>query len=152
MLLQRDPERVCGVGECGGAVPVLGVELGDYVVGGCRVHRRRTRCQRIAAIRHRRQWLVVDIDQRGGILGDVARLRHHHGDRFSGEAHLLFRDDDRLRRLGELPGLVVGRDVVRREHGLEVVMGEHRVHPGMFPRGTRVDRADHRVWMGAANE
>ena len=123
MLLERDPERVRSVGECGGAVPVLGVELGDHVVGGCRVHGRRTRGQRFAAIRHRRQRLVVDIDQRGGVLGDIARIRQHHGDRFSGEAHLLFRDDDRLRRFGELPGLVVGRDVVRREHGLEVVMG-----------------------------
>jgi hypothetical protein len=55
--------------------------------------------------RHRRQGLVVDVDELDGVLGDVGRLGDDRGDLLALEAHL-----------------------VRGEHGLRVA-GEGR-HPG----------------------
>ena len=81
-------EHMRGLGE--GRVDVAELDLvgGDDVGGELAADRR---CARFAALPHvgdERQELVVDRDQRGGVLGDVAVVREHHRHRLADIAHL----------------------------------------------------------------
>ena len=59
-------------------VAPLGMEYG--IAGGG---------HRLFEIDHRRQRIVLDLDQLAGVLGDIAALRHHGGDRLAHVAHLV---------------------------------------------------------------
>ena len=69
--------------------------------------------------------LVLDVDQPGGVAGQLARLGQHHRHRVALVAHLV----DGQRPLLELPGRL-GRDLEERHlaHLLGLFAGQHRVH------------------------
>ncbi len=47
---------------------------------------RRARLEPLRAIGDRRQRLEIDLDQRGGVLGEIAAVGHHDRDRLADEA------------------------------------------------------------------
>ena len=57
---------------------------------------RRARFEAGARIEHRRQRLGVDLDQRRGVLGDGAGLRHHQRDRLADVADFLVHERKRI--------------------------------------------------------
>ena len=85
----------------------------------------------------RRERLVVDVDQLGRVLGDVAVLGDDQRDGIADEADLAV-GERRARRLG-------ARRADRRvplllDSGVQVGGGEHEADPGQRARGRRVDR------------
>src|SRR5690606_16119397 len=103
----------------------------------------------------RRQFLVIDLDQLGGVLGLEIALGNDHGDVVADVAHLVLRQ----RRVGRFPhGVAVdvgdqpaagqAADLV----GLEVFAGEYRQHAGRRQCGTGVDAADAGVGVRRAQE
>ena len=113
---------------------------------------RRAGRERRAAVRHRRQRLVVDRDQRGGVLGDVARLRDHDRDRLADEGHLVLGEHERRDVRRQLRGAELQRQPFvgqkRREMSASVSTA---CTPGS--RGRRgVDAADGGMRVRAAHE
>jgi hypothetical protein len=93
---------------------------------------------------HRRQRLVVDVDQFEGVVGDVGVLGHHAGDLLALHPDLV----GRQHRLG------VARE---RRHPCQVVLGEQlagddRDHAGERLRRRGVDRIDPGVRQRAAQD
>ena len=97
----------------------------------------------------RGQRLVVDLDQLGRVLGEVAAVRDDQGDRVAGEPGLAVgeRRPRRVRHLVPGPGVPGLADVA-----VEVGGGEDGVHAGQRQRGRRVDRDDARPRVRAADE
>jgi hypothetical protein len=75
---------------------VAGLVKECLVVWVRRPHRRRARGQRGLGGGHRRQWLVIDLNQFGGVPGLVEGLGDDKGDRIADIAHNFLRED-RLR-------------------------------------------------------
>ena len=116
------------------------------------MHIRRSRGQGVPAIRSRRKWLDVEIDQADSIFGDIAAVGDHHGHRFADENDLLRREN-------------IGRDVrwkaVAGKLQRQAVCGQNRpqirqrvdgVHARVGPRGADVDRFDDAVSDRAAQK
>src|SRR3954471_15457176 len=136
-----------GVGE----VAVDLAERERALVGDVRaervVHERGALLQRLLGVDDGVEQLVLDLDQVGGVLGDVARLSEHGDD-----------------ALADVPDLVDGEAAPRRlvRRGAEVRhrvgdlgrlrAGDDREHAGQRLRPRRVDRRDLRVGVRAAHE
>ena len=93
-------------GKRGGGVAVGLAKLDEQIGRLAAMRERRARTQRRAAIANRRQHLVVDLDQRGRVLGDGPRPRDDDGDRLADEHDLV---------LGEDEGRNVGRQLLGAE-------------------------------------
>jgi hypothetical protein len=83
----------------------------------------------------RRPRRPVDVQQFGGVLGEVGIVGQHHGHRLAGEAHLVA-GQHRHRRGHELVPL----EHRPQERAAEVGRGEHRGDAGKLERGGGVDR------------
>jgi hypothetical protein len=112
------------------------------------VHARRARGACALQIGHRGQRLVVDVDQRGGVLGDVPVVGHDEGDDLTDVAdlvdrqrHLRPRVRQRRMRDQQRPGLVERAEI---GGGGDEMNARHPASP----RG--VDRTDARVRVRAA--
>jgi hypothetical protein len=97
---------------------------------------------------HRRDWVVADVDQSHGVLGDVAVLGHHEGDELANVADHVG---------GERPLRPrVAQAGVRDQEGrglvevAEVGGGEDQVHARQRAGPRRVDRADARMRVRGA--
>ena len=119
----------------------------EIAVGGRRAGR-----ERVAAIAHRRQHLVVDRDRRGGILGEIAAVGDDHGDRLADIADLAA--GERMLGAQRRDGGIGDRHRQRLgcEPARHVLRGEHRMDARHRVRGARIDRTDARVGMRAAHE
>ena len=106
---------------------------------------RRRRRARGLRIDHRFERLVVDAHQLGGVLGEVAALRHHQRDRLADIAHALDRQrpliDRRLQRDQERVGQLA-----------HVLAGDHRPHAVLRQRRGRVDADDLGVRVRRADD
>ena len=104
--------------------------------------------------RHRRQRFVLDVDQLGSILGDVAVDGDHDGDRLTDEPHLVVRQRPVLGALpsGERGVVADGRPVLRRvgsrEHGDDAIQRPRR-QTCRFRRSGRAPRPCGRTRRGA---
>ncbi len=109
------------------------------------VHERAALLARLERIEHDGQWLVVDLDQVAGVLGDVAVLGDHGRDALAVVAHLLDRDHVLDDRPGAERGQRIGAlgDVLARDHG---------DHAGQLLGGLGADREDLRVGVRAADD
>ena len=115
------------------AVRVVVPDLGRAVLGG------------VLEVDHRRQRLVVDLDQLGGVARLRQRLGDHEGDAVADEAHLVGNEQ-------RLEGAVaLGRaEILRhqmRGHGAELVgrgigAGQHQQHAGRGLGLRHVDALD----------
>ena len=116
------------------------------VVREALVKRGRVRVGRRVGVEHRRQFLVGDVDQPGGLLGGFQIRRRDRGHRLAHIAHLA--DRERGLVLDEGADLVVAdilardnrRDAVERERGGDVVARDPRMGVG-----ARHDHADQHV-------
>ncbi len=101
------------------------------------------------AIRDNRQFLDVDRDRLGSVLGCCCRLRYHDGDGFADIAHLADGDHRLLERPENLKLLLPqrnGRDVAdrgRRDDGM---------HAGPRQRGGGIDSVNAAMRHGAAHD
>ena len=113
---------------------------------------RRTGCQGRAAVRHRRQRLVVDRDQRGRVLGEIAGVRDDDRHRFADKRHLVLGEDE-LRDVGrQLRGAELQRDALLRQERREIGQREHRMDAGQLARCRGVDTADRGMRVRAAHK
>ena len=101
------------------------------------------RSQRFLEIDHRRQRLILDLDQIAGILGDIARFGGDRDDRFADMAHLVLRDAMLVhRRVG--PARQRAGDLRR------LGAGHDAQHAGQRFRLALIDTDDFRMGMRAA--
>ena len=102
------------------------------------------RGHRLDLSEHRGPFLVVDLDEPGGLLGDVWIRGEHQGHRLPDVAHLLD---------GEHRLVVERRAVVRIGHdGGHVLGGQHAMHARQGQGRLRIDPPDATVREGAAHD
>ena len=101
------------------------------------------RIDRLHHVGDRRQWLVVDLDERGCVFGDVARIGDDQRHRLADMADFSERDrallDRRIGEAGKEPGLL------RR-----LLAGDHGDNSGQRLGRALVDRPDARMRVRAA--
>ena len=151
--LQRD--HVLGVGERGvGRVLVAHHQREGDVVRRLVPDRGRAGLDRVLDIDHRRQRLVVDLDQFGGVLRLRQRFGDDEGDAFADGAHFVDGEDRQRRAETFRPAHVFGHRWRQRPElvGRDVGAGQHREHAvgglgfggvDALMRGMRVRRHDH---------
>ena len=131
------------VGIAGGAGTV-DAQVGAHVL----VDQRRPRLQGALEVDHRRQRLVVHLDQFQCVAGNVGVLGHHNGHRLT----LVLGDFGRHGKAAD--GLHVlqdsGQGQLRDTGGIEFGAGHHGDHARQAPRGGHVHAADACVGMGTA--
>ena len=116
------------------------------------MYRWRAVLKRFFAIRHNGQWIVIDLDQRGGILGDVARIGDDDGDGFAHMNHFAI---SQSRSVEILP---VGRAGQPHHEPLfykirsEIRECENGMDTGQGTRGLAVDIPDRCVCVRAAQK
>ena len=133
-------------------VTVGHVELGKEVVRRLAMHQGRAGGERRAAVRGRGQRLVVDVDERRCVFGNVAIIGHHDRHSLADMHHLVARE----RRTIQI--LLIARARQADDHELggevrhDVGAREDGVHARQRERGRLVDAADRSVRMRAAHE
>ena len=101
------------------------------------------RRHRLFEVDHRRQRIVRHLDQLAGVLGNVAALRHHGGDRLAHVAHLAH--GDAVLSRGRTREIRAGPGHLRR-----LGAGHDHEHAGQRLGLRLVDAHDAGVGMGAA--
>ena len=125
--------------------------LEDQVAVPAVMDDRRARLERRLGVADIGEFLVVDLDRFGGVLGHILVARDHGRQRIAMEAHLT----DRKRPMGRILGRHVGdHDRLRqgRDLILDVVTGDHRDNPGHGLGSARVDALDPGMGHLAAHE
>ena len=142
-----DGERDAGVGLLERTLGLAVGELADRdLVGlGVGMQERRRFFARGLRVDHRRERLVVDGNQLGRVLGQIAALGHHQRHRLAHIAHVL----DRERPLVDL-GLE--RDQERVAELAHVLAGDHRPDAVLCQRLSRVDADNLGVRVRRAND
>ena len=152
MLLEIDAGAMGCARECVGSVAIGLLELDQEIAGACAMGARRLRCERLPAVRDRRQRRVVDRNEGRGVLGDVARLRDHDRDGLPDKGHFVLGKNERGNIAREPRRAELQRQPLLREQRREIRKREHRVHAGVLPRGGGIDGADRGVGVRAAHE
>ena len=114
-------------------VPVAPEVLVALVGLPVRVDQRRVVGERGLDVAHGRQRLVLHLDRRGRLGGDLRRQRGDGGDDVALEAHVVPREQQAV------------LDEVAVQHVGDVLVGEDGEHARQRPRAGRVDREDPRV-------
>jgi hypothetical protein len=127
-------------------------EFRQQVTGTSAMDRRRSRGERLPAIRNRRQRRVVDHDERGGVLGDVARARDHHRHRFSDKGDFVPGENKRRDVGWKLRGAKLQRQPLLRQERSKIGEREYRMDAGDCARGARINAGDGGVGVGTADE
>jgi hypothetical protein len=134
---------------------VAGLEDMADVVGVLLPDARRARLHRVLGINHRRQFLIIDLDQHGGVLRCGERLRDDHRHRIADIAHFAAREArmrprEGRRAVGAFPrqGEPRRAELFRRD----IRLRENSEHAGRGLRGARVDGRDFRMRMRRAQE
>ena len=147
-----------GIGERAGGVAIAEPELGAEIVPALGMAHPGAVGQRVAAVRGGGQDFVVDFDRGGGVLGLVAGLGEHHGDRLAHETHFLVFQQTLLERLGDrrvghlerrLYVAQTGRQIGRRHHLEDPRHGFRRGAVDTADAGMRLGRADERRFQHA---
>ncbi len=152
VLLEVDAGAVRRAREGLGDVAIGLPELDEEIARPRAMGARRARGQRLPAIGDCRQRLVVDRDQRGGVLGEVARPRDHQRHRLADEGDLVLGQHERRDVGRQLRGAKLQRQPLLREQRRKLGEREHGVHAGMAPRRSGIDAADQGMGMRAAHE
>ena len=152
MLLELHADAARRARERVGDVAVRLPELGQQIAGAGGMDARCARREGLPAVRHRGQRLVVDGDQRGGVLGDVARLRDHHRHRLADKGDLVLGKDERRDIGRQLRRAKLQRKPLLRQQRRQIGEREHRMHAGISLRGPDVDAAEFGMRMRAAHE
>ena len=130
MLLEIDARAMRRARERVGDIAIGLPELGQQIARAGAMDARCARRERLPAVRHRRQRLVVDRDQRGGVLGDVARLRDHDRHRLADKGDLVLGQDERRDVGRKLRGAKLQRKPLLCEQRRKIGEREHGMHAG----------------------
>jgi hypothetical protein len=150
MLEQLLAKDMGGLRESGLGVPDIDRNDGGEIGRGVPMGERRPGLKRRDAIGRRRQRLVIHIDQRGRILGQIAAVGHYDGDRLAHKAGFVF--GEAIRHIG----LLDRRARHQERHGLplhrgrQIREGKDRVHARKRKRRALVEPADAGMGMRAA--
>ena len=139
-------------GEGGLRVAVAHVEFGKDIVFGIGMGERRSRPGGFFRIGGGGQNVVIDLDEGGGVFGDVAVVGNNHRDGFPDMADLLVGEN---RAVAKLPvGLArhTDRQPVRRQVRREVRHGQHGADAGLCAGDRRVDAFYQPMGNGASDE
>ena len=133
LLIELERDDVLGVGEGGvDRVLVAHHQPDRDIVGGLVPHRGRTGLDRVFDIDHRRQRLVVDLDELGGVLGLEQRFGDDKGDALAQGAHFADGEDRAQRAVALRSAHILRHD--RRESaktvGRDIRSGENGEHAG----------------------
>ena len=142
VLAERHGDPVRGGGKSGVDVAVADLVLRQQIVVEMAVRGRGPGRQRIAAVRHGGKGAVVDIDQRGGVLGCVSGLGDDRGHRFADMAHLFLRQNLAVENVTIGIARQRGDQTPGGEMRGEVGMGQHRRHARHGLCRLRVDAGD----------
>ena len=112
---------------------------------------------RVRRFDHRRQFLIVDLDQFRRVAGLVHGFGDDEGDRIADELHRTGSERRPVRFVDRRTVRPFERHQHRRQRGqsaqavgLPVVMGQHRQHAGCGPRRRTIDAGDAGMGMGRA--
>ena len=152
MLLETDAGAMGGAGERVGDVAVSLPELDQHVAGAGAMRARRPRCKRLPTVGYGRQWFVVDRDQGGRVLGEVARGRDHDRHRLADEGNLVLGKNERSNIGRQLRRAKLQRKPFLCEQWRKIREREHGVHAGASARSARVDGADRGMGVRTAHE
>ena len=152
MLPEIGVEHVRGLGEGGVGIAEIHLVGGHGVGVELLAHRWRTGRDRLAAIRDRRQEIVVDVDQRGGVLGDIAAVGDDDRDRLTNVRHLAVGEREAPHAVERRAGIGMPHHAALGHDRREVVEGEHGVHARQRQRGILHDAADRGMRVRAAHE
>ncbi len=159
VMIEPPPQRVRRAGQSGLDVALVDGELADDVGAQLLMDEGSTRPYRLLCVDDGRQRLQVDRDELGRVLGGVAALRHHHGDRLADVTHLVG-GKERLLRIVQLVahvGLPLGRQRElgirhRRQQLQKLGAAHHQGNAGRGGGGGRVHRPDAGVRHRTAHE
>ncbi len=152
MLLEIDAGATRRARECVRDVAVALLELDQEIARARAMGARRSRRERLPAVRNRRQRRVVDRNEGGGVLGDVARLRDHDRHGLADKGDFVLGKNERGDIAREPRRAKLQRQPLLREQRREIRKREHRVDALASPRGAGVDAADRGVGVRAAHE
>ena len=152
VLSQRDPHKMRGGGERRLDVAIADVVFGEQIVVEMAMRDRRARRDRIAAVGNRGERAVVDFDQLRRVLGGVAALGDHHGDRLPDMANLVLRQDLPIQDMAVRGARQRGDQPPGGEMRRDLGMAQHRFHPRHRRRRRHVDACDFGMGEGAADE
>ena len=141
-----------GIGERGGGVAIAELELGAEIVPALGMAQPRAGGQRVAAVRRGGQDFVVDFDRGGGVLGLVAGLGEHHGDRLANETDFLVLQQTLLERLGDRRVGHLERRPDVAQPGRQIGRGDDFEDPRHGFRRGGVDTPDAGMRLGRADE
>ena len=110
------------------------------------------RRQRGVAIGNGGQYLVIHFNKCCRVLGDVSRLRDHHGNCFADEGDLVAGEHEWGDVGGKRAGAKPKRHAFLGEHGAQIGKRKHRVHTRERARTLFADGADAGMGMGAAHK
>ena len=135
----------------------LGIPIGDPVgrddVGfELAAHGRRIGLRGLAAVGGRRQRLVIDLDQGGGVLGEIAVVRDHERDRLAHVGDLAVGEREGPHPLERRSGVRVPQHAPLRHDRGQIVEREHGMDARRRQGGGFRERADERMGMRAAHE
>ena len=148
--MKRRLDRRIGLGKS--LVDVAGIEhaLEGEIVAKLGMDHRGVRLERGLRLRHGGQHVIVDADQRAGVLGLSAGPRHHRAHRLALPASALHRDGVLRRRF---EALQMGQHAdPRRDHLGQFGAGNHRDNAGRLFRRRRLDGFDAGMGMRRAHE
>ena len=81
------------IGGCQGGLDIAALNVSTGQDVAVIMHERRARQQRSSGIENARQLLVLDLDELGGVVGDLLGFGSDEGDRFTGIAHAIASED-----------------------------------------------------------
>ena len=152
MLEQALPEHVRGLAERLVDVAVFHRHARDDVVGSARVRGDGRGFDGRPHVGHRGQDLVVDLDEAGRILRDIAAVGDDDGDWLADDAHLLPRQHVLHTDLADGRVRDIERQALLAHHLGQVSPGEHGVNSGMRLGLGGVDAPDGRVGVRRAHQ
>ena len=127
----RSSNTCGGTGEGGVGVAGCHLEAGGEIVGEVGVGQHGARRQRARQVADRRQHVVVDVDDGGGVLGIVAAVGHHDGHGLAGVADLVDGEACCVRRaVIEAFGTSIGMRIVAAGPGMSLAVSTATT-PGM---------------------
>ena len=136
-------------------IDVAEVDLvgGDDVRVELAAHRGRAGFDRLAAVRNCGQEVVVDLDRRRRVLGEIAAVGDHDRDRLAHVGDFAVGEAEAPHAVERRAGIGVPHHAPLGQHRGEIVEREHRVDAGHFHRrGILRYAADGSVRMRAAHE
>ena len=150
MLPDLFPEDIGGAGKCPIDIAILHIEFSEQIVRRIFVDGGRSIRQRRDAIGYGWQNIVIHIDQRGSVLGDIPAIGNHDGDGFADMDNFVVCQ----RRTVEV--LPIGRAGQSDDHPFvgkmrfEIGQRKHAMHAGHRQSGILVDGFDDGVAVRAS--